>query len=171
MCICKMITWFIFVTYSLHYIPDYRDYALCCVFQAVIKPTRTLSRKLPSIVQAQIDVCCITSSYTEFTEKIKALREDYLSKGVQFRPRIYAIGDSQRLESLYVVTGKFDYRLPSFIRCVDVIIKLKYVLGYDFMERCETFWCFITRYFYNHDYARKSKQNQLLQLIAYLERE
>lgn len=84
-------------------------------------------------------------------------------------PRIYAIGCLENIEAFYVVTGKFEYKLPSFLRCLDVIVKLKHVLDYRFPESCEAFWCFITRYFYGIDYKRKSKNNQLLQLLTYLE--
>lgn len=139
------------------------------VFQALIKPTRTSTRKLPSILQAQTDVCCLSATREEYISELRSIRQEFETAKLQFPPRIFIVGSFDEIEGFYVVTGRFEYKLPTFLRCVDVIIKLKYVLDYQFPESCELFWCFVTRYFYDIDYTRKSKNNQLLQLIAYLE--
>ncbi|XP_062535677.1 uncharacterized protein LOC134204897 [Armigeres subalbatus] len=153
---------------DFHY-QDSRDLVVCYVFQAVVKPTRSSGRKLPTILQAQFDVCCLLQTYDEYIEDLRALRQECETAKVQMTPRIYAIGSIEHIEAFYVVTGKFEYKLPSLLRSLDVIIKLKHVLDYRFPDSCEAFWGFVTRFFYGIEYRRKSKNNQLLQLIAYLE--
>lgn len=142
---------------------------LCFIFQALIKPTRRSAGKLPTILQAQHDVCTVCDSKDEYIADVELVRQDCETAKIQMTPRIYAVGCFDNIEAFYVVTGKFEYRLPTFLRCLDVIIKLKHVLNYSFPDSCEVFWCFLTRYFYGIDYKRKSKNSQLLQLIAYLE--
>ncbi|XP_065083382.1 uncharacterized protein LOC135705535 [Ochlerotatus camptorhynchus] len=150
-------------------VQDGRDFIVCMVFQALIKPTRTSTRKLPTILQAQTDVCCICATHEEYVSEWRSLRREFETAKLQLPPRIFIVGSFDEIEGFYVVTGKIEYKLPTFLRCLDVIVKLKYVLNYQFPESCELFWCFVTRFFYNIDYKRKSKNNQLLQLIAYLE--
>ena len=142
---------------------------LSFVFQALIKPTRRSSGKLPTILEAQLDVCYLCDSYDEYIDHLQSTRRDCQTAKVQVAPRIYAIGSFEDVEAFYVATGKFEYKLPSFLRCLDVVIKLTHVLEYRFAESCEIFWCFLTRYFYGIDYKRKSKNGQLLQLTSYLD--
>lgn len=120
-------------------------------------------------MQAQFEVCSICETTDEYIDDLRTLRQDCETDKIPFTPRIYAVGCFEHIEAFYVVTGKFEYRLPTFLRCMDVVIKLKYVLDYNFPESCEAFWCFMTRFFYGIDYKRKSKNSQLLQLFAYLE--
>ncbi|KXJ72355.1 hypothetical protein RP20_CCG018301 [Aedes albopictus] len=158
---------------DIHSKPDIcqsgRDLILSFVFQALIKQTRRSSGKLPTILEAQLDVCYLCDSYDEYIDHLQSTRRDCQTAKVQVAPRIYAIGSFEDVEAFYVATGKFEYKLPSFLRCLDVVIKLTHVLEYRFAESCEIFWCFLTRYFYGIDYKRKSKNGQLLQLTSYLE--
>ncbi|XP_058456402.1 uncharacterized protein LOC131433816 [Malaya genurostris] len=147
---------------------DTRDYILCTIFHAIVKPSRTSARKLPTIVQAQNDVCCIIDTYEEYREALISLRKEHESANIQLSPRIYAIGHTQSLDSFYVVTQFLEYKLPTFLRCLDVVVKLKFVLDFEFPESCELFWCFICQFFYDINSSRKSKNSQLLQLLAFL---
>lgn len=136
-----------------------------------MKPTRTSKRKLPSVLQAQLETCHVCSTEEEYVTERDSLREQFANKtsGVEFPPRIFVIGKPEKLDAFYVVTQKLEYKLPSFLRCMDVVVKLKFVLKHNFPESSEILWCFIARYFYNIDYPRKSKNAQLLQLLAFLE--
>ncbi|XP_021708165.1 uncharacterized protein LOC110678890 isoform X2 [Aedes aegypti] len=127
-----------------------RDVILCFVFHALIKPTRRANGKLPTILEAQLDVCYLCDTYDEYIEAIQTTRQECATAKIQVAPRIYAVGSFENIEEFYVATGKIEYRLPSFLRCLDVIIKLKHVLDYPFPESCEILWCFITSYLEAH---------------------
>ncbi|XP_053698349.1 uncharacterized protein LOC128745332 [Sabethes cyaneus] len=147
---------------------DSRDYIICTVFHAILKPVRASNKKLPTILQAQIDVCRIFDTQQEYKKALCDLREEFTSNNQSLSPRICVIGKPNSFESYFVVTKSLEYQLPSFLRCLDVVLKLKTILGFEYPESCEIFWCFISRFFYNIDYMRKSKNTQLLQLLAYL---
>lgn len=151
------------------YISDTRDFICCTIFHGVVKPVRTSKRKLPSIVQAQTDMCFACKTEEEFSETVDSMREEFKAKDIQFSPRIYLIGETGQLTGFYVVTAKLQFKLPSFLRCVDLLVKLKFALNYNFPESCELFWCFIAKHFYRINYTRKVKNSQLLQLFAFLE--
>ncbi|XP_053687806.1 uncharacterized protein LOC128737233 [Sabethes cyaneus] len=147
---------------------DSRDYIICTVFHAILKPVRASNKKLPTILQAQIDVCRIFDTQQEYKKALCDLREEFTFNNQSLSPRICVIGKPNSFESYFVVTKSLEYQLPSFLRCLDVVLKLKTILGFEYPESCEIFWCFISRFFYNIDYMRKSKNTQLLQLLAYL---
>ncbi|XP_065078489.1 uncharacterized protein LOC135701579 [Ochlerotatus camptorhynchus] len=164
--------------YSLHllslleganFTQDTRDFVLCSVFHGVIKPVRTSAKKLPTILQAQLDTCFVCETQEDFAESLDSLREEYETAGIPFSPRVYAIGTTNHLECFYVVTNKLLYKLPSLVRCLDVVVKLKFTLDLQFPESCELFWALISRYFYNIEYNNKSRNTQILQLITHLE--
>ncbi|KXJ78779.1 hypothetical protein RP20_CCG002988 [Aedes albopictus] len=137
-------------------------------FHGLIKPVRTSTKKRPTILQAQIDTCYICETEEEFTETLDSQRQELESSGVQFSPRIFALGSIDNFECFYVVTNKLRYKLPSLVRCLDVVLKLKFTLDLQFPESSELFWAFISGYFYDIEYTQKSKNTQILQLIAYL---
>nr|XP_029727572.1 uncharacterized protein LOC115265764 [Aedes albopictus] len=147
---------------------DTRDFICCTIFHGIVKPVRTSSRKLPTILQAQTEMCYACATEDEFSEAVDSLRNELLSDDVPFGPRIFVVGRTDKLTGFYVVTSKLQYKLPTFLRCVDLVLKLKFVLNYDFPESCELFWCFIAKQFYNIDFSRKAKNSQLLQLLAHL---
>lgn len=157
-----------YIVFNSFIFSDARDYIICTVFHAIIKPVRSSNRKLPTISQAQIDVCNIYGTQQDYTKAVCDLRKKFTSSNLPFSPRIFVIGKPSRLESCYIVTKTLEYQLPSFLRCLDIVLKLKYVLGFEYPESCEIFWCFISRYFYGIDYVRKSKNSELQQLFAYL---
>ncbi|XP_021707649.1 uncharacterized protein LOC110678719 [Aedes aegypti] len=147
---------------------DSRDFICCTIFHGIVKPVRTSSRKLPTILQAQTDMCYACKTEQDFSEAVAELRDEYEANAVQFFPRIFVIGGTEHLFAFYVVTAKFQYKLPSFLRCIDLVVKLKFVLNYNFPESCELFWYFVAKLFYNVGYSRKARNSQLLQLFAYL---
>lgn len=152
----------------LFVVSDTRDFVLCAAFHGLIKPVRTSTKKRPTILQAQIDTCYICETEEEFTETLDSQRQELESSGVQFSPRIFALGSIDNFECFYVVTNKLRYKLPSLVRCLDVVLKLKFTLDLQFPESSELFWAFISGYFYDIEYTQKSKNTQILQLIAYL---
>ncbi|XP_062554081.1 uncharacterized protein LOC134219376 [Armigeres subalbatus] len=148
---------------------DTRDFVLCVAFHGLVKPVRASSKKLSTILQAQIDTCNICETQEELIESLNSQRSELESKGVQFSPRIYAVGQIDNFEGFFVVTNKLVYKLPSLIRCLDVVVKLKFALDLQFPESSELFWVFVSKYFYDIDYTQKSKNTQILQLLAFLE--
>ncbi|KAL1400706.1 hypothetical protein pipiens_007211 [Culex pipiens pipiens] len=153
------------------YNEDYRDYAVAVLFHAVIKPSRTSSHNLPSILTAQLATCTICATEAEFRTECEKLRDPSGPNKGQLSPRIFAIGGSSVLSTFYVLGDKYIYKLPTFLRCLDVLVKATHVLNYPFLESCETLFCFLSRHFYGIDYKRKSKIGQLLKLLAFLESE
>ncbi|XP_021707114.1 uncharacterized protein LOC110678464 [Aedes aegypti] len=147
---------------------DTRDFVVCAAFHGLLKPVRTSARKLPTILQAQIDTCYVCETEAEFTDALNSQRQELESNGTQFSPRIYAVGAIENFEYFYVATNKLRYRLPSLVRCLDVVVKLKFTLDLQFPESSELFWVFISKYFYDIEYTQKSKNTQILQLIAFL---
>ncbi|XP_062717187.1 uncharacterized protein LOC134292223 [Aedes albopictus] len=150
------------------YTTDTRDFVVCAAFHGLLKPVRTSAKKLPTILQAQIDTCAICETEEEFAGSLNSQRQELESNGTQFSPRIYAVGPIENFESFYVVTNKLRYKLPSLVRCLDVVVKLKFTLDLQFPESCELFWVFISKYFYDIDYTQKSRNTQILQLLAFL---
>ncbi|XP_055542936.1 uncharacterized protein LOC129728516 [Wyeomyia smithii] len=149
---------------------DSRDFILCAVFHAIIKPVRTSATKLPTILQAQLDTCLVCNTQEVLSNSLQVQREEFEKADIQFAPRIYAVGSTERLECFYVVTHNLQYKLPSFVRCLDVVVKLKYTLDLNFSESAELFWAFLSRYFYGVEYNNKSKNTQVLQLLDYLQK-
>ncbi|XP_021710615.1 uncharacterized protein LOC110679620 [Aedes aegypti] len=146
---------------------DTRDFICCTIFHGLVKPVRTSSRKLPTILQAQTEMCYACATDEEFIEAVESLRSEH-SNDIPFAPRIFVVGQTDKLTGFYVVTSKLQYKLPTFLRCVDIAVKLKFAHNYDFPESCELFWCFIAKHFYSINFSRKAKNSQLLQFFAYL---
>lgn len=142
----------------------------CTIFHAAIKPSRTSSRKLPTILQAQVETCFVCDTEEDYKAETDFLRGEAESSGSQLSPRVFIVGKPDQIQAFYVVTQKLQYRLPSFLRCLDVVIKLKLVMNFNFSESCELFWCFVLKYFYDVDCGRKSKNSQLLELLSFLEK-
>lgn len=113
-------------------------------------------------------MCYACKTEQEFQEVVEELRDE-LKEEVQFFPRVFVIGKTEKIVAFYVVTSSMQFKLPSFLRCIDLVVKLKFVLNYNFPESCELFWYFVAKYFYHIGYSRKAKNSQLLQLLAYLE--
>lgn len=114
-------------------------------------------------------MCFACKTEEEFLESVDNLREELKANDFQFSPRIFLVGEIDKLIGFYVVTAKLQFKLPSFLRCVDLVVKLKFALNYNFPESCELLWCFIAKYFYKINYTRKVTNSQLLQLFAFLE--
>lgn len=151
------------------YSQDTRDFVMCAAFHGIIKPARKGRKRYSSILQAQIDTCSLCETEREFTETVEAQMQELKSKDVQFSPRIYAVGTVQHIECFYVVTEKLRYKLPSLVRCLDVVVKLKFTMDFEFPEYSELFWVFLSGYFYDIEHSQKSKNCQVLQLNAYLD--
>lgn len=114
-------------------------------------------------------MCYACKTEQEFQEVVEELRDELKEEEVQFFPRVFVIGKTEKIVAFYVVTSSMQFKLPSFLRCIDLVVKLKFVLNYNFPESCELFWYFVAKYFYHIGYSRKAKNSQLLQLLAYLE--
>ncbi|XP_058444370.1 uncharacterized protein LOC131426003 [Malaya genurostris] len=147
---------------------DYRYYVISVLFHAVIKPIRTADNKLPTIAQAQNDLCFLCKSEIECTDAIKSMRDDFNTAQKPLFPRLIAIKEEESLTKFYVVCNGLEFKLPTFLRAIDVALKLKFVLNLQFAESTELFWGFVARYFYQINYQNKSKNNQLLLLERYL---
>lgn len=141
------------------------------LFHSVIKPVRSSSNKLPTISQAQWDLCHICADEVQYKQTLESQRQESKDSGVPFPPKIFTIRSTSSavdLEQFFVVTAGLEYQLPTFLRSLDVAFKLTFVLNFKFQESCELFWAFIARYFYKISYTEKSKNNQLLLLQKYL---
>ncbi|XP_062554719.1 uncharacterized protein LOC134219850 [Armigeres subalbatus] len=85
---------------------DTRDFICCTIFHGLVKPVRTSLRKLPSILQAQTDMCYACATYEEFLEAVSSLRNELFSDKIPFTPRIYVVGQVGEFTGFYVVTSK-----------------------------------------------------------------
>ncbi|XP_058449339.1 uncharacterized protein LOC131429297 [Malaya genurostris] len=147
---------------------DYRYYIISVLFHSIIKPIRTSENKLPTIVQAQRDLCVICDSEDECINTIKSMRDDFKAAQQSLFPRIFTIKQEDSLTKFFVVCNGLEFKLPTYLRALDVALKLKFVLNVKFSESTELFWGFVTRHFYNINYQNKSKNNQILLLEQYL---
>ncbi|XP_055548889.1 uncharacterized protein LOC129732240 [Wyeomyia smithii] len=94
---------------------DTRNFIYCCLFHAVAKPPRTSLRKLPTVLQAQIDTCNVCNTVEEYVTERDTLRKQIANENnLEFSPRIFVVGHPEKLEAFYVVTQNLEYKLPSF---------------------------------------------------------
>ncbi|XP_058817501.1 uncharacterized protein LOC131680809 [Topomyia yanbarensis] len=81
---------------------DYRYYIISVLFHSIIKPVRISENKLPTIAQAQSDVCMACDSEDEYVNAVKAIRDDYNIARRPLFPRIFIIRDKSQLTKFYV---------------------------------------------------------------------
>ncbi|XP_055614708.1 uncharacterized protein LOC129761035 [Uranotaenia lowii] len=149
---------------------DFGNVLVAAIFQGVVKPTRNSLHKLPTILQAQLDLYCLCNTQDDLSNAVSDWMQNSADHGVASFARIFIYADEKNLKEFRVTTEGVSYHVPTFLKSIDVIIKLKFLLKVQFAGSCELFWVFVAHYFYGFtNFSPKLSNSRLLQLLAFLE--
>lgn len=103
----------------------------------------------PTISDSQEDFLLHAVTINEVQQKIDQCRDNCLKTGTKMQPRIIVVGKSfEELTDFYVFCEVVKYKLPTFIKSLDICIKLTFVLNLHYPTISKLVWTFIQEYFY-----------------------
>lgn len=100
------------------------------LLHAVLKPRR-ISRKIkPTVGDAQEDFILHVKSMNDIEPKIEKVRSEFKENNLKLQPRVLVVGhDLIDLQHFYIYCDNVKYKINSFLKCLDVVIKLTYVFN------------------------------------------
>lgn len=129
---------------------DSRDASICWLLHAVLQPKKINQFYKPTIRDAQEDMICIFANLNDKVKKEEEIRKEYEEKNIKLQPRFFAIGDSVlKLNNIYLMCDNILYKLPTFLKALDIAVMLIYVFNLDFSPVSRTVWLFLADVFYN----------------------
>ncbi|XP_059610554.1 uncharacterized protein LOC132257597 [Phlebotomus argentipes] len=120
---------------------DTKDCITALLIHAVMHPPVLPGRIKISITDAQRDLVLVIDDIMNLDNE----RE----KWDPSEPKIIAVGDSfENLLEFYVDYDGILYQLPTFIKCLDTVIKLCFVFNINYPIRNKYIWTFFQQYFF-----------------------
>lgn len=136
-------------TYIL-FILDSKDCVIALLLHAVLKPHRIKSGVKPTIEDAQSDFILHVLNINDVVPKLNTLRDEHLKNKSTVQPRIIAVGlDLTQLTDFFVYCDGIKYKPATFIKCIDIVIKLTYVFDLKFSATSKLVWLFFEQYFFD----------------------
>ncbi|XP_067629384.1 uncharacterized protein [Eurosta solidaginis] len=121
----------------------------------------------PSICDAQ-NVTVLHCEYiNDYQRRYDELKGKAMEKCTTLQPLILVIGEELKsLESYYIVSDGVLYKVPTFVRALDILFKLFHVFNLKYPIEAKFLYDFMEKYFFKFDCSVNSN---LLLLINYLE--
>ncbi|XP_067613875.1 uncharacterized protein [Eurosta solidaginis] len=121
----------------------------------------------PSICDAQ-NVTVLHCEYiNDYQRRYDELKSKAMEKCTTLQPLILVIGEELKsLESYYIVFDGVLYKVPTFVRALDLLFKLFHVFNLKYPIEAKFLYDFMEKYFFKFDCSVNSN---LLLLINYLE--
>lgn len=133
------------------------------LLNSVLHPQRTSQKHKPTIADAQSDFLLHVRSINDLQPKLDKLRADFATEKKKMQPKIIVIGQElQDLKEFYVFCDGVKYKLCTFTKCLDVIIKLFYVYQMEYSHVSKLVWIFLEQFFF---YFKSEKYSEVSNLI------
>ncbi|XP_055854562.1 uncharacterized protein LOC129918198 [Episyrphus balteatus] len=158
---------------------DSKDCLIVLLLNAVIKPPLLSSKLLnpngsgdkrrkwkPSISDAQNATVMHCVDMADYQIKCEQVKLEASEKNKTLQPLIVVVGEElTNLESFYVLYDCIVYKTNSFIKSLDILIKLYYVMNMDFRLEAKYFYELIESYFLK---IKISSNPNIISLTNYL---
>lgn len=80
---------------------------------------------------------------------------DYKSKEISMQPRFFVIGsDVTNVTDFYVVCEELNFKLPTFLKALDIALMLIYVFDLNFSPVSKVVWIFLANIFFTKAYPK-----------------
>ncbi|XP_059613379.1 uncharacterized protein LOC132259669 [Phlebotomus argentipes] len=127
---------------------DSKDFLLTVLLHCLIPPARNASGKKPSISEAQEDFVMCLDTPAKLEERITLIQNQPFA----IHPRIFVIGPNcKAINHFYVFYSGILYKLPTFVKCIDLAIKICAVFSIDFSQTSKLVWSFLYNLFFKLD--------------------
>ncbi|XP_017475753.1 PREDICTED: uncharacterized protein LOC108366005 [Rhagoletis zephyria] len=155
---------------------DSADCIITLLMHSILKPPLVSINKTPgskrlkwkpSICDAQNVTVLLCECVNDYQRKYDEMKCKAMERGISLQPQILVIGkELSRLESYYIVFDNILYKVPTFVRALDILFKLFHVLNFEYPIEAKYLFDFIEKYFFKFEC---SVNPNILLLINYLE--
>lgn len=116
----------------------------------ILQPLRLNKTDKPTIADAQTDFALLVTTPNDVLPQISALQQKYAKNKETLQPRIIVVGtDFSTIYEFYVFCDGIKYRMCSYMKCVECIIKLSYVFQLKYSHKSKQVWAFLEQYFFD----------------------
>ena len=96
-------------------------------------------------------------------EKLQKMKEINRQNKNKIQPKIVVVGPTLNdLEHFYVYLDELKYKMGSFKKCLDMVIKISYVFQLEYSHISKQVWSFLESYFYGLESERFSEVINLI---------
>lgn len=93
------------------------------------------------------------------------MRERYKEIGTTLQPLIIVVGiNLSSVASFYVCYDNLFYKLPTFLKAIDICFKLFHVMNFKYPVPSKQIWTFVQNYIYNI-YLKEDEKSSGLSLL------
>lgn len=148
------------------YFSDSIDCIVSLLLHAILHPKRLNKSHKPTILEAQEDFVLHVSSFNIMQEKLEKMQEENKLKKLKIQPRIVVVGpELTKLNHFYVYLDGLKYKLGSFKKCLDLVIKISYVFQLKYSHITKHVWSFLENYFFGLDSERFPEVINLINIL------
>ncbi|XP_065354365.1 uncharacterized protein LOC135948838 [Calliphora vicina] len=126
-------------------------YCICTILlHALLQPQRLNKEHKPSIADAQTDFVTLVPTLNDIEPRILQIVEMYAERKERLQPRVMVVGpDFSKISDFFVFCDGLKWKCPSYMKCIDIIIKLSYVFNTEYSPKSKQVWSFLEQYFFD----------------------
>ncbi|XP_067614465.1 uncharacterized protein [Eurosta solidaginis] len=119
------------------------------LLHALLPPQRLNKNDKPTIADAQNDFVTLVGTPNDIQPKVVDIINQFAERKENCQPRIIAVGtDITCVSEFYIFCDAIKWKCCSYMKCVDIIIKLSYVFNTEYSQRSKLVWAFLAQYFF-----------------------
>ncbi|XP_055915563.1 uncharacterized protein LOC129948541 [Eupeodes corollae] len=146
---------------------DSRDCIMSLLLHSVLQPTRLKKGYKPTIADAQSDFVVHVRSTNDLFPTLDKIKLSFLENKESLQPRVVVVGpELHDLKDFYVFCDGIRYKSCSFIKCLDIIIKLCSVYKIKYSQRSKLVWTFLEQYFFQIECETFSSVSNLVKKLS-----
>ena len=109
--------------------------------------------------------CFSFQSITDIDKDIETRREKYAEFSITLQPCIFAVKSGHRTK-FDLKIEHISYTFDNVIKCIDVGLKVHFLLNIEYQLECNQCWLFIQKYFYNINCDKDAVSSKLRVLLS-----
>lgn len=117
----------------------------------------------PTIVDAQADFVVHVLTVNDLQRKLESIKSEFAARKEKLQPRVVVVGPKiDDLKEFYVYCDGLKYKCCTFIKCLDIIIKLCHVYKIKYSQKSILVWSFLEQYFFGIQSEKFSSVSNLI---------